>query len=447
MVLALLCAGLVTLTYRQGPKLSSATVDTTQVVRQADQQVRLFANQNIAKVRASQVSVSPSSPFTVTSSGQEIAVQFTERLHYATRYTVTVRNVSSSYLPVTADLGYSFTTAAASVYYLDRADPTKAGPTDDSIIRTGLRGGTGTIVYSAPRIQQFVVFPAAIAVVTLNDDHTDSLSLVSLKSPSQVEHLLLPGAGTIEKLQAEPDVGVLGFVFTSAGDSADPEYSSDLMTVDLTAAHTVTPVLGLDSKPLSVLDWLFLSGTTSVVAQAYDQSVLLIDPKNPAASTPLGVYASLEGSSPDGKSIVVADVFSLILLTIATGKTTRLETHQVGGAKTYGGDLQLLGNGIASVQQVAVFDEATGEYGSYLIYQDGAAARILFGSADYKGSIDGFTVSPNGQYVAANVVPDYATAVSDGYFIDPKATSITTDFIDISSGAIVRSVAGFDESW
>jgi hypothetical protein len=440
-VLAVICAGLVALTYGQGPKLSSATVDTTQVVRQADQQLRLFANQNVAKVRASQVSVSPSTPFTVSSSGQVVAVQFSERLHYATAYTVTVRNVTSIYQDVTADLGYRFTTAAASVYYLNRANPT------DNIIRTGLHGSASTIVYSARHIQQFVVFPAVLAVVTLNDDHTDSLSLVSVRHPSQVEHLLLPTAGTIDKLQAEPDVGVLGFVFTSAGDGPDPEYSSDLMTVDLTAAHTVTPVLGLDSKPLSVLDWLFLSGTTSVVAQAYDQSILLIDPKKPAASTPLGVYASLEGSSPDGKSVVVADVFSRILLTIATGKTKRLETHQVGGAKTYGGELQLLGDGIASVQQVAVFDDATGQYGSYLIYQDGAAARILFGGVDYKGSIDGFTVSPNGQYVAANVVPDYATSVSDGYFIDPKATSITTDFIDISSGAIVRSVAGFDEAW
>jgi hypothetical protein len=446
-VLALVCAGLVVLSYGQGPKLSSATVDTTQVVRQADQQVRLFANQNVAKVRSSQVSVSPSTPFTVTSSGQAIAVQFSERLHYATRYTVTVRNVSSIYAKVTGDLGYSFTTAPASLYYLDRADPTQAGQTDDSIIRTGLAGSASKIIYSARHIQEFTVFPAVLAVVTLNDDHTDSLSLVSIANPTHIEHLLLPTAGTIDKLQAEPDVGVLGFVFTSAGGSADPEYSSDLMTVDLTALHTVTPVLGLDGKPLSVLDWLFLSGTTSVVAQAYDQSVLLIDPKKPSASTPLGVYASLEGSSPDGKSIVVADVFSRILLTIATGKTTRLETHQVGGSKTYGGELQLLGNGVASVQQVAVLDDATGEYGSYLIYQDGDAARILFGGADYKGSIDGFTVSPNGQYVAANVVADYATAVSDGYFINPKATSITTDFIDVSSGAIVRSVAGFDESW
>jgi len=445
--LALLCGTLIALTSAQGPKLSSASIDTTQVVSQTDQQLRLFANQNLARVTASNVSVSPAAAFTVRSQGQIIAVQFSERLDYGTRYTVQVSDVTSQYQDVRSVLNFAFTTSPASLYYLDRADPKVAGGGMDSIIRTGLRGSARTVMYTARHIQEFTVFPAVLAVVSLNDDHTDALSLVSLANSAQIERLVLPGGGTIKKLHSEPDVGVLGFVFTSAGSSSAPAFSSDLMTVDLTALHTVTPVLGLNGKPLSVLDWLFLSGTTSIVAQAYDQSVLLIDPKKPSASTPLGVYAGLEGGSPDGKEIVVADVFSRILLTIANGKTRRLETHQVGDAKTYGGNLQLLGRGTTSVQQVAVVDSASGQYASYLIYQSGEKTRILFGSKDYKGSIDGFSVSPNGQYLAVNVVPDYATSVSDGYFINPRATSITTVFIDIASGAIVRSVAGFDQAW
>ncbi len=446
-VLAVLCAGFLALDYAQGPKLSSATVDTRQVVSQADQQLRLFTDQNLAKVTRAEVIVTPTVPFTVTSQGQTVAVQFSERLHYATRYTVRLDGVTSQYQDVRSDLRYSFTTAAASVYYLDRADPTQGGDAEDSIIRTGLRGSAHTVVYTARHIQQFTVFPAVLAVVTLDDDHTDSLSLVSLSNTQHIEQLVLPTPGTIEKLQSEPDVGVLGFVFTSTDGSAAPEYSDDLMTVDLTTTHTVTPVLGLDSKPLSVLDWLFLSGTTSVVAQALDQSVLLIDPKNPQNSTPLGVYAGLEGGSPDGRAIVVADVFSRILLTIASGKTRRLETHQVGGVVTYGGELQLLGDGTANVQQVAVPDDATGRYSTYLVYQEGDKTRILYGGKDYKGSIEGYSVSPNGQYVAVNVVPDYAKSVSDGYAVDPESTSITTLFIDIGTGELVRSVTGFDEAW
>jgi hypothetical protein len=446
-VLAVLCAGFLVLDYLHGPKLSSATVDTRQVVSQANQQLRMFADQNLAAVRRSQVTITPAASFTVRSSGQQIAVQFTERLEYSQRYTVTVKRATSIYQDQPATLSYAFTTDAGRLYYLHRADPAAASGDLDTISSTGLRGSAERVVYTGKRIQAFVAFPAVLAVVSIQDDGTDALSLVSLDDPSKIEQLVLPGPGTITKLQASPDAGVLGFVFTSAGSSADPAYSSDLMTVDLTAQHTVTPVLGLDGLPLSVLDWAYLSGGTSIVAQGADQSVLLLDPKTPKASTPLGVYSALGGSSPDGKSVVVADVFSRMLLTVATGKTHRIETHQVGGAKAYGGDLALVGDGSGSVQQVAVFDEATGQYASYVIYQSGAKTRILYGGKDFTGSIDGFSVSPNGQFVAINVVPDYATSVSDGYAVDPRATSITTVFVDVATGAVVRSVTGFDESW
>jgi len=446
-VLALLCAGFLALDSTQGPKLASASIDTTQVVRQAGQQLRLFANQTIARVTSRDVTIFPATPFTVQSQGQVIAVQFSHRLEYSQRYSVRVAGVTSDVQNQPSTMRYSFTTAPASVYFLDRADPSVPGQTLDRILLTGLRGGTERVVYSARHIQEFSVFPAAIAVVTLNDDDTDSLSLVDIKNSVRVEHIVLPTFGTIQKMRSSPDAGILGFVFSSAGQSAAPAYSSDLMTVDLTAAHVVVPVLGIDSKPLGVLEWTFLSGTASVVAQASDQTVLLIDPKNPKSSTPLGVYSAFEGSSPDGGSIVVADVFSRILYRLSDGKTTRLETHPVGDSKTFGGDLQLLGDGTASVQQVAVLDGGTGQYASYLIYQAGDNTRILFGGKDYRGSIVSYSVSPNGQFVAVDVIPDYATSISDGYHLDPRATSITTVFIDIATGSVVRSVTGFDESW
>ena len=63
------------------------------------------------------------------------------------------------------------------------------------------------------------------------------------------------------------------------------------------------------------------------------------------------------------------------------------------------------------------------------------------------GSIEGFSVSPNGQYVAVNVIPDVAASVSDGYAIGAQSTSITTYFVDLATGVVVSGVAGFDESW
>jgi hypothetical protein len=432
-VLALLCAGFLVLDYVQGPKLSSATVDTEQVVAQADQQVRLFADQNLATVTKSEVSVAPSVPFTVTTQGQTVSVQFSERLHYSTRYTVRLTGVTSQYQVVRADMHYSFTTAAASIYYLDRADPAQGSGAEDSIIRTGLSGSAHTVVYSASHIQAFTVFPAVLAVVTINDDGTDSLSLVSLSNTAHIEPLALPTRGTIRDLQAESAVGVLGFIFTSAPD--DPEYSDDLMTVDLTTTHYVVPVLGLDSKPLGVISWLFLSGTPNVVAQAENHAVLLIDSTTPNAPKQLGVFAALDGGAPDGMSIVVTDAAGPLLLTVANQRTQRLSTAGNDGP------LRLLGDGTALVQQAPGTDGTND-----LVYEDGTTTRNLFGKA-FTGTVVGFDVSPNGQYLAINLVPDGATGGSDGYAVEPESTAITTDFIEIDSGALVRSVTGFDQSW
>jgi hypothetical protein len=45
------------------------------------------------------------------------------------------------------------------------------------------------------------------------------------------------------------------------------------------------------------------------------------------------------------------------------------------------------------------------------------------------------------------VVPVVETAVGDGSPVDPRATSITTIIVDISTGAVVKTVAGFGLEW
>lgn len=445
--LVILVAGFAGLNYLQGPKLGSGSVDAKRVVAQAGQQLRLFANQSIRDVAKKHVSVSPAVPFSVSTSGAVIALQFSERLRYGTKYSVRVSDVANAFQPRVSTFDYSFTTAAAEVYYLDRADPATGAGQDDSIIRTGLKGNERTVVYSAPRIQQFVVFAQAIAVSTLADDGTSLLSLVGLSS-KLIEQIQLPGQGTVDKLKGESDAGLLGFVFTSAGPAPARQYNSVLMRVDLTVAHTVVAVPDLAGKPLSVLDWGFLGGSTSIVAQGSDQTVLLIDATKTGQPVPLGQYTALGRSAPDGKTIVVSDVFGTIAFRLADGKETRIPSLPIAGASTYGGDVVLLGRGTARVQQVAVFDSATGgKFQSYLVHESGTTSRVLYQTKDDAGSIEGFSVSPNGQFVAVNVIPDYASSISDGYPVDAQSTSISTIFIDIASGAVVRSVEGFDENW
>ncbi|QNE46171.1 hypothetical protein F1C58_04090 [Glaciihabitans sp. INWT7] len=436
------------LNYFHGPKLASGSVDLERVVLQSGQQLRLFANQNISTVRKRQVTVTPATPFTVNSSGKVIAVQFTHRLLYGTKYTVRARAVGNAVQPGTTEFRYSFVTAPAQIYYLDRADPASTGRQVDRIIKTGLRTEKRTVVYSAPHIDQFVALPGAVAFTTLGDDGTTSLSLVSDRDSSIVEHFLLPGSGTIDQLQVAPEGGVLGFVFTSSGPATDAQYPGILMTINLTGAHTAVPALDLAKKPLAVTGWSFIAGSADIVAQSMDQTVLRINPLTPGADIPLGQYQGLGRSAPDGKSIVVSDAFGSLAYSLDTGKETRLPSPPIAGARTFGGTTALVGPGTTRVRQVTTLDPSDrGRYTSSIVLEQGDHTRVLYQPTGRNASIEGFSVSPNGQYLAVNVIPDYGTSISDGYLNGAQSTSITTIFIDIATGSLVSGVAGFDESW
>jgi hypothetical protein len=94
--LLVLCAAFLGLTLLQGPKLSSAQVDATRAVEQSGQLLRLFANQPVSSVDEKQVTVEPATPFTVETSGEVVALAFTQRLRYDTEYVVTVAGVTST---------------------------------------------------------------------------------------------------------------------------------------------------------------------------------------------------------------------------------------------------------------------------------------------------------------------------------------------------------------
>lgn len=436
------------LNYLQGPKLARGNIDSNRAVLRSDQQLRLFANQAVSAVKADQVDVAPAAPFTVSSSGKVIAVQFTHPLHYDTRYTVRVHGVANAVQPSTADFSYSFVTAPAEVYYLDRADPVTPGHQEDRIMRTDSRAKTRTVVYSAARIQEFAVLPNAIAVTTLDTDGTSSLSLVSDRDRGFAEQIVLPGKGSIDQLHVSPDVGILGFVFTSAGPIADRQFAGTLMTVNLAATHTVAPILDIGKRPLAVTGWSFISGSTEIVAQSVDQTVLRIDPTKPDAVIPLGQFQGLGASSTDGRSIVVADAFGTLAYALDTGKQTRLPVLPIAGSRAFGSDTVITGSSTKRLRHVTVLGSAGSKrYENYLVEERDNQSRVVYQPSGENASIEGFSVSPNGQFVAVEVIPDFGLSVSDGYSSNPQSTSITTMIVDVASGRLVSGVPGFDLSW
>jgi hypothetical protein len=422
----------------QGPKLSSAQVDTDGVVAQSGQQLRLFANQAVATVSDDQVTISPATALTVSSSGDTIAVQFDQALKYNTEYTVHVSGVTSQYVNTPSDLQYTFRTGSPDIFYLDR------GTGSDQIIRTAINETERTVVYSAPKIQDFAVFDGAVAVSTEVEDGLSALSLVN--AAGDVESVALPGAGTVDLMRGNAATGVLGFTFTGAEPVAERTYFDTLITIDLNSTRLLSPVTGLDGALLEVLDWSFVPASTRLIAQNTDQSLLSVNTDEPRDVLPLGQYVEFDSVSADGSAVVVGDPFGPLALNLADGTTTRLDPSPLDGVTPFGGTAQVLEDG-RWLQQVAFFNETTGRFQSLVVVDDGEASRALFRTLDDAGSIERFRVSPNNQYVAIETVPDVSVSEPDGYLINGRSTSVTTVFVDLESGAVVKSVEGFGATW
>jgi hypothetical protein len=423
----------------QGPKLASAQIDRDLVTARSDQQLRLFANQQVATVEANQVTVTPDAPITVTTTGDVIAVQFKNPLLYSTHYTVTVADVTSAYVDRPETLTYEFSTPAPTFHYLDR------GADTDTIIAASVDTTERDEVYSAPQIADYAVFDGAVAVVTTTETGASALQLVN--GDGNVEQIALPSEGTIDELRSDPATGTLGFLFSpTTGDATDATVpAATLLTVNLDSGRVLTPVVGLDGAPLQVIDWVLSSASQTILAFTVDQSLLRVEPET-GVVLPLGQYTGLESVSTDGLTAVVTDPFGSVALNLADGTTTRLDPSPLEGQVPAGGRAEVVPDG-GWVQQVADLDELTGRFKTALVYDDGEASRIIYRTLNDEGSIGEFALSPNNQFVVIETVPNVAEAVADGRSANPRATTVTTVFVEIATGAVYRSVDGFGVSW
>jgi hypothetical protein len=424
------------LTYFQGPRVSDVQVDASATVERPGQQLRVFANQAVAHVDPSQVVVTPAAAFTVQTSGDVVAVTFTDRLDADTDYRVTLDGVSSVYQRQTSTLEARFSTPPVTPYRLVRG----TDGADDRIERAGLDGSDRITVWSAPRIQAYEVFDSAVAVVT-DDGAQSALSLVSLDGAA-VETLPVPAQpGLVTRFAADRATTTLAFSFRPTG--ADVE---TLYTLPLQGERAVTPVLSLSGQPVEPADWAFVPGEDDVVVQALDDSVSLIDLSGVEPVRPLGTYTLLQGVSLDGTTLVAASAVASMVVNLATGDERPRAPAPVDGVLPFAGPLVAL-DADHVVQQVSVPADDGPTYRTLVVADDGATSRTLWQPPTAAGVIEGFDVSPNGQYLAIQSVGDATTPTDYSYTVDPVADGVTTTVVDVASGAVVASYEGFDTSW
>lgn len=239
----LVCGSVLTLlNVSQGLLLRRAEVNVAQVTERPNERLTLYTSRGLSAISKNQVTINPKASFTIVSSGELITLQFTQRLDYDTTYHVSVKGVRSPYSKDSrGSFDYSFKTIDPVIYYIHRRKEVGSSgfyekKEPDQIIQTTISGGKPKEIYSASRIQEFAAVDNKLAVATINDDKTNSLSLVDITTRKS-RAITLPSKGVLSKLRASRDQRSIGFVFTSnEKDYSRRKYQDNLFTYEVSSA-------------------------------------------------------------------------------------------------------------------------------------------------------------------------------------------------------------------
>jgi hypothetical protein len=357
----------------------------------------------------------------------------------------------------TSELARSSTTAAFALYTLHReTGKDNAGVKKPDTIRgTSLSGSDeGTAIVSAPRIQEYAALPSALAVVTLNDDNTSSLEIASLAGgpPTLVP---LPSLGTVANLHVAGSKHLIGFTFT--GSSATDQHWKTLFVYDIdTPSSAPQAVQGINGA-VSAADWRFVPGTATLVAQTDDRTMFLIDALSTGKVSPLGTHAGILGFVPGTNELAVSDPGLKVgtdpprysTINLATGTLTALTLAGTlapdtakGGTTSAGQPVVLDGSG-QYAQVVRKYD--AGKEASVVTLTDKSGSHVLYEPDAAWSRLLDVCVSPASDYLAVETAaPQY---LGDQYPVRPEPSPMRTDVVDLKSGAVLKSVAGFLPSW
>ena len=502
-ILAILAALLAGANVVQPPRLSSIDANTALLVARGEQRVQLHLSQPVAEVSADAVTVRPSTPVTVSSSGGTITLQFPDMLNTGTRYEIDARvrgSATGSSGTVTAE----FTTPDPATYTLVRS------PDGDRLLEHRVLQPSSTrTVFTAPRIQEYTPTASGLAAVTRDPEGAAELSIYAgvLGAPgagpdgatpdpapdadpdpgtatatapadaASAERFRIMGANDLGQLRSEPSTGVVGIVASGTGDDGT-QYDRTLIVIDpeTVIVSTVTDDAG---APLHVRDWRFIPGTTSLVLQDAAGRLFGWEAAPTPRSFPLDVTGDLLGFVPGRTQLAVGTARGAELLDlagivsgtldgappaeplpwpIATGAdpqpdaddTVARSTTEVLARLSRGTETSGVGTGSAPTRiDVRSAGSHLGD-GSLatdarVVVADPEGERQIFAPASPTTRIGRVCLSPNAEFVSIESVS--TEGQPDGAPIAPGSSNTTTAFVRVSTGETVRSVIGGLSDW
>jgi len=366
---------------------------------------------------------------------------------------LTAANIASEPHPnATSALEGTAGTTGFELYTLERdANYDDAGKKQPDTVRGTNIADTndGTVILTAPRIQEYAALPTAIAAVTINDDNTSSLEIIPLSGAPKAQ-VRLPEAGKVELLHAASK-NLIGFVFS--GTLPSHQHWKTLFVYD-TADPSTPPreVRGPDGKPISVRNWDFVPDTISLVVQYESGAMFLLDALNTGKPAPLGLHAEFRGFIPGTREIHVVDAStdpanktaknSSIDLTNGTVRPLDIETVTRNDDSWPGTTVLLNGSG-RYAQSISKFAE--GKVTSVLTVTDQTGSENLFQPDPAWSRIDEYCLSPDGKFLAVEATAPEGAAYL--YPALPAHSPMRTELIELDTGRHARILSGFQPSW
>ncbi|WP_217184966.1 hypothetical protein [Streptomyces sp. AC495_CC817] len=433
-VLVLVGAGLGVASLTQGPRVTRVQVDPQHAIESSGSRMILTANQSLAAIDPSQITVDPAVPFTVDASGRGVGIRFTVPLDDSTTYKVTVAGVTGTGGGPSADLVESFTTPASSIFLLRRDF---SG--DDTIFRTDLSGEKAQPIYSAEKINDFRATSTQL-VVAIEEDELSKL-LVMDREGGSIRELPLPGKGTIGGIQVSERGSLVGYTYSDFDLSDTQGRASVLVTQPLAGGDPEITEVG--GKEANILVWQFVPDSSAALFIDFDGALSLVDHSGDAGVQSLGLATTIQGVSRGTYTAVVERLDGTVVeLNLTDGSEEPLPASN----PDYGTAMTITPFPGGTLRHVTARDDTGMPIGQAVVRVDdeGAATPLVeVGAAD---SILQACASPSGQYAAVAIAPAVADNPYDQMLL-PLPQKVETHLLDLRTGDEIVALTGFDASW
>ncbi|OCG73496.1 hypothetical protein [Microbacterium sediminis] len=434
--LAVLVGGGSAVSLLQGPRLSDAQVDPAAAIDVAGSRVILTANQALAEIDPSQVTVEPAAAHTVEAAGRGIGIRFTAPLDAETEYRVRVADVRGIGGGPATTLETSFVTPVAQVLMLERSEQG-----DDTIYRESL-DGERVAVLSHPEIDDFRATSDAIVVSVREDGH--ARLIVTDRDGSDPRDVTLPGDGIVTSLQVSERGGTIGYTYSDIPDAnGDAGMQSVLHLSSLRDPSAEPTPIEVGGEAPSVDRWRFVPDSSALLMIDFDGELILVEPDG-AEPAFLGNALTIDAVTRGTYTAIVERIDAgVVSLDLATGEEQPIvEPDPSPGQLAF---VAPLPDGDTVRRYTLLGDDGlpTGAAIAH-VTADGEARTLTEVSAP--DVLQQVCVSPSGQYAAAVVAPNLVGNPYDSG-AQPVPQTLETRIVEVATGDEVATFDGFDISW